>query len=108
MVGRGFQLIATDPAVIEALDETSRQFLQAIGATVAVVADEGSGAQVIDVDGTYAKWFADHGRAAVLARPDFYLYGSAADAGDVNELVSALRTSIGATAAASASEAAPA
>ena len=95
LVGRGFQLIATDQAVIDALDELNRDFLASIGATVAVVNADGSRGGVRDVDGTYAEWFAEHGRAAVLARPDFYLYGSATDASDVNALVADLRSSIG-------------
>lgn len=102
VVGRGFQLVATDAAVIDALDESSREFLDTIGATVAVVGAPGSGAEVVDAEGTYAGWFAEHGRVAVLARPDFYVYGSAADAGDVNELVASLRASIAGPSTASA------
>lgn len=95
VVGRGFQLIATDPSVIDALEDTNREFLVSIGATVAVVGDASSNSSVVDVNGTYAAWFAEHGRVAALARPDFYLYGSAADAEDVNSLVTDLSSSIG-------------
>jgi 2-polyprenyl-6-methoxyphenol hydroxylase-like FAD-dependent oxidoreductase len=95
-VGRGFQLIATDQAVIDALDASSRDFLDSIGAIVVAIAAEGSGAPVTDVNGTYAAWFAQHGRAAVLARPDFWVYGSAADAGDVNALIADFRNNLGA------------
>ncbi|MFT3873619.1 MAG: bifunctional 3-(3-hydroxy-phenyl)propionate/3-hydroxycinnamic acid hydroxylase [Nocardioides sp.] len=94
VVGRGFQLIATEQSVIDALDESNHAFLVSIGATVAVVAEASSGSPVVDVDGTYATWFAEHGRVAVLARPDFYLYGSAADGDDVNAIVADLRSSI--------------
>ena len=95
VVGRGFQLIATDQAVVDALDDSSRTFLNSIGATVVAVGAEGSGTEVTDTNGTYADWFAQHGRVAVLARPDFYVYGSAADVADVNALVSDFRTSLG-------------
>jgi 2-polyprenyl-6-methoxyphenol hydroxylase-like FAD-dependent oxidoreductase len=92
VVGRGFQLIATDPAVLDGLTEENREFLASIGTVVASVGDEN--ATVVDEEGTYAGWFSTHGRVAVLARPDFWLYGSAADAEDVNALVADLRTSL--------------
>ncbi|MEO7625832.1 MAG: FAD-dependent monooxygenase, partial [Nocardioides sp.] len=92
VVGRGFQLIAVDPAVFENLDDANREFLTSIGAVIASVGDES--ATVRDEEGTYAGWFAGHGRAAVLARPDFWLFGSAADAADVNALVTDLRAAL--------------
>ena len=92
VVGRGFQLIATNPSVLDALDATNREFLKSIGAVVATVGVEG--ASMIDEEGTYAGWFSDHGRVAVLARPDFYLFGSAADTNDVNALVRDLRAAL--------------
>ena len=49
------------------------------------------GATVEDVEGRYGRWFADHGVAAVLERPDFAIYGTAATDRDVTELVSRLR-----------------
>ena len=41
----------------------------------------GSGAAYEDVNGTYADWFDSLGRVAVIARPDYYLFGSAAERG---------------------------
>lgn len=104
VVGRGWQLLATDPAVLERLDQSNRAFLESIGAIVASVGDES--ATVIDELGTYAGWFAEHGRVAVLARPDFYVFGSAADITDVNTLVMELRTALTGQAQASLSESA--
>ena len=92
VVGRGFQLITVDPTVLDGLTEENREFLASIGAVVASVGDEK--ATVQDEEGTYAGWFAEHGRVAVLARPDFWLFGSAADADDVNALVDDLRTAL--------------
>lgn len=40
-----------------------------------------------DVDGTYARWFDAHDARSVLVRPDFYVYGAAADAGATRELL---------------------
>ena len=36
---------------------------------------------VRDVDGRLTAWLAEHGVHAVLVRPDFYVFGSAASAG---------------------------
>ena len=41
-----------------------------------------------DVDGTYGSWLAQLGASAVLVRPDFYLFGTAATAPELNDLVS--------------------
>jgi 2-polyprenyl-6-methoxyphenol hydroxylase-like FAD-dependent oxidoreductase len=49
------------------------------------------GATVEDVEGRYGRWFADHGVAAVLERPDFAIFGTAATDSDVAELVGRLR-----------------
>ena len=47
-----------------------------------------------DIDGTYAEWFESHDVAAVLQRPDFYLFGSASQAGHAGELIDALRAAL--------------
>ena len=58
--------------------------------------DSGAGS-VIDVDGTYRKWFADHGVVAVLQRPDFAVFGTAAEPEQVTALVHALRKTLQST-----------
>ena len=45
----------------------------------------------VDADETYRKWFADRGVVAALQRPDFVLFGTAADAAGAPGLVRALR-----------------
>ena len=49
------------------------------------------GTTVEDVEGRYGRWFDDHGVAAVVERPDFAIYGTAATDRDVTELVTGLR-----------------
>lgn len=49
------------------------------------------GTTVEDVEGRYGRWFADHGVAAVLERPDFAVYGTATPDQDVTALVTRLR-----------------
>lgn len=41
------------------------------------VGPRGTGADVVDVEGAYAAWFADSGADYILIRPDFYVAGSA-------------------------------
>jgi 3-(3-hydroxy-phenyl)propionate hydroxylase/flavoprotein hydroxylase len=38
------------------------------------------GVVVVPDTGFYAEWFAEHGATAAIVRPDFYVYGAAADA----------------------------
>ncbi len=51
-------------------------------------------AVVEDLDGAYSRWLADLGVAAVLQRPDFHLFGTAATAAQVPDLVDDLRRAI--------------
>jgi hypothetical protein len=97
VVGRGWILLAAAPEALTAVDGEARAFLSAIGGTAAALGAEV--ADVADVDGTYRAWFAEHGVAAVLQRPDFYLFGSAPTAADVASLLAALREKLGARAA---------
>ena len=40
-----------------------------------------------DVDGRLSAWLAEHGAHAVLVRPDFYVFGSAASPDEVPALL---------------------
>ena len=62
-------------------------------------------ADVIDVAGTYSEWFAQLGRTAVLGRPDFFVFGSSADAADTAALVMSLRDQLAGVAAADTAKA---
>ena len=57
--------------------ELATWFASIGGRTVAI------GTTVEDVEGRYGRWFADHGVAAVLERPDFAIYGTAGTDRDV-------------------------
>ncbi len=48
------------------------------------------GGLVVDVDSTYSDWLTSLDAVAVLARPDFHVFGSAASATDVPTLLTAL------------------
>ena len=48
---------------------------------------------VQDLDGTYERWFAEHGCEAFLARPDFYVF-AAGEHTDIPRFVSRLRQAL--------------
>jgi hypothetical protein len=91
VVGRGFALLspAGDPAA--ALDAESAAFLAGLGGLTAHV---GPGAPVEDLKGGYARWFAKHGAALALVRPDFAVFGTAAALDGARALVRALRAQL--------------
>ena len=72
VLGRGFSLV-TASAV--ALDPADLAFLDKLGAVAASLD------AVVDVDGTYAGWFAEHDVEAFVGRPDHHLFwaGTLAD-----------------------------
>ncbi|MEE4542616.1 bifunctional 3-(3-hydroxy-phenyl)propionate/3-hydroxycinnamic acid hydroxylase [Streptomyces sp. V4-01] len=91
VVGDGFAFLAT-PQVVAGLGPTVRR-LERAGVTVAGISAEGP---LTDVDGTYARWFAESGWSAVAVRPDFYVYGAAGGSVDPRELAEDLLGALGA------------
>jgi resorcinol 4-hydroxylase (NADPH) len=84
--GTGWRLVTlAEPAI----DGELESWFAAIGGLTVPV---GCGTPpVLDVDGTYRKWFADHGVAAALQRPDFTLFGTAREPAQIPDLLHALR-----------------
>ena len=74
--GGGFVLLAL-PGAIDGLTAAQRASFARIGRSFVI------GDALGDVDGDLSAWLAAHGAAAVLLRPDFYVYGIARDAADV-------------------------
>jgi 3-(3-hydroxy-phenyl)propionate hydroxylase len=91
VVGRGFQLVSTaaDPAA--ALDPDLAAYFASIGGNVAHVAPTGP---IEDVNGSYRRWFAEHGVAIALMRPDFHIFGAAPAVGGAGKLVAAMRSAL--------------
>ncbi|GAA2011568.1 bifunctional 3-(3-hydroxy-phenyl)propionate/3-hydroxycinnamic acid hydroxylase [Catenulispora yoronensis] len=87
VVGHGwFVLIDAHPgpraAGAVALTAASRAVLARLGAKVLRVgAPDSPDAEVVDLDGRYAGWFADLGAEAVVIRPDFYVHAATDAAG---------------------------
>ena len=103
MVGRGFTLLTTlDP--YEALDANSVAFLERIGAHVVRVLPVGTAPkhvrpyEVVDVDNLYVPYLAESQDVGALVRPDFYVFGTARDRGDMCRLVGDLRRQLTASA----------
>lgn len=84
VVGYGFQLISSRP-LDTVLTPGQRASLDALGTKILVVGN-GEG-EVADLDGTYKAYFAEHGATALLARPDFYVFGVADGAAATSALV---------------------
>ena len=91
VVGTGWRLVTTDPATGPTPD--LRAWLASIGGQVLTLAPPGPPQpdSLGDVDGTYARWFGDHGVSWALQRPDHRLYGAAAGSAAVTDLLRHLR-----------------
>lgn len=91
VVGRGFTLVslAADPA--RHLPAELAAFFASVGGIGAHVAP---GGPVHDLNGSYAKWFAEHPVAVALARPDFHVFGTAPTIDGAAALVGELRTAL--------------
>jgi 3-(3-hydroxy-phenyl)propionate hydroxylase len=76
-VGHGWFVLGlnADPSV-ELTDEQREQLTQLEGRTCGIGAP-GSACDVVDVDGTYARWLASIDAKFVIVRPDFYVAATA-------------------------------
>jgi flavoprotein hydroxylase len=91
--GIGFRLITAGP-IGGTVPADLLAWFASIGGRIVDFAPAGG---LTDHGGTYGRWLAKHGAFAVLQRPDFYVYGTAAAAGDVPALLEGLRSRLGAT-----------
>jgi flavoprotein hydroxylase len=88
VVGAGWRLVTTDPdATAPVPAELMKWFEDEGGAVVPV-------GEAADADGTYREWFAEHGVAAVVQRPDFAIFGAATTSADVAPLLTSLRDAL--------------
>jgi 3-(3-hydroxy-phenyl)propionate hydroxylase/flavoprotein hydroxylase len=90
VVGRGFVVLAADGDPRSALDGDRAAFLEGLGGRFASLDLHAQGG-VRDVDGRLTSWLADNGAAAVIVRPDFYVFGAAGSNEDLPALVDDLR-----------------
>lgn len=91
----GGTLLLDGPDLAAGLSHGQRERLSELGfQIVALSGDVGSG-QVVDVAGDYRRWMTELAARAVLIRPDFYLYGTAADTVQLHALLGAFFTDLG-------------
>jgi 3-(3-hydroxy-phenyl)propionate hydroxylase len=92
VVSGGWQLVALDADPLAEVPDDLRSWFDGIGPTATTVGNSG---RVRDIDGAYRAWFEAHGCTVVLARPDFYIYGTGTPA-DIPRLLADLRDDLGA------------
>lgn len=84
VVGAGWHLVCADRT--PELGHTLGVWFESIGGHVVVI-----DSTIEDVKGRYGRWLTEHGVTAVLERPDFAIYGTAATSDDVAALISQLK-----------------
>jgi 2-polyprenyl-6-methoxyphenol hydroxylase-like FAD-dependent oxidoreductase len=90
VVGRGFVLLAAEGDPRAALTGDQAAYLERLGTRFASL-DPGAPGGVRDLDGRLTGWLGDNAVAAVIVRPDFYVFGAAGDPAAVPALVDDLR-----------------
>lgn len=84
--GSGGTLLFRNAALMTEVPEPARTALRSAGIRLIAFGKEPSADTAVDCNGSYSRWLDDIVGDAVLIRPDFYVYGSAA-AGDILQLV---------------------
>jgi 3-(3-hydroxy-phenyl)propionate hydroxylase/flavoprotein hydroxylase len=92
----GFTLILDRTIPADSLPAATRTALAGIGVRVVTVADRvsASDTEFADSQGQFLAYMAQRGVHALLVRPDFYLFGGAADATGLAALVANLHTQL--------------
>ena len=90
VVGLGFCVIVRDAEFSELLRPDQLRALEDLGAHAVGVAAEPHGDCAVDVTGKYGAFLEEHGAAAMITRPDFYIFGGVAEARDLAGLVDQL------------------
>jgi len=88
----GFVLAAASPKTLKWLSDDAMEFWQRIGGELVVIAtdpvEECRGALIIrEAEDLFALWLKASGVAAVIVRPDRYIFGGAENAAELNGLV---------------------
>jgi 3-(3-hydroxy-phenyl)propionate hydroxylase len=88
VVGYGFQLVARGGDPLATLNDEQRALLRELNCAVASI---GPGGSVADVANEYGAFFDEQGVDAVLARPDFTIFGGVHSLDDLPALIDDLR-----------------
>ncbi|MFG3253656.1 bifunctional 3-(3-hydroxy-phenyl)propionate/3-hydroxycinnamic acid hydroxylase [Streptomyces sp. NPDC048172] len=97
VLGPGWTLLCARADAPAALSAGHRALLAALGARTVHVSRAATGAPdaVVDLDATYARWFAATGAEAVLVRPDHHVFGTAGTADELPGLLDELARRLG-------------
>lgn len=91
---RGFVVFGLEADPRAALGSRSRHQLDRLGADFVTVSEGGDGPGARDIDGRLVDFMREHGLAAMIVRPDFYLYGGVSDIAALDGLVGDLATAL--------------
>lgn len=85
----GFTLVLDGRIAAAQMSPQAQAVVTALGVRVVTVADRRSARddEIADTQGQILPWMAGHGMAAMLVRPDFYLFGGAADPAGLESLL---------------------
>jgi flavoprotein hydroxylase len=86
-VGAGFRLITTADPI---LDQDTNDWFASIGGVVVTLGCGDS--KLVDANAAYRAWLGEHMAVAVLQRPDFAVFGTAATPSDLAPLLRGLRS----------------
>lgn len=95
--GLCFNVLTRGGTAQSVLEDAQLAFLVELGALVLELVDSEQDLRddsVIDVDGTYRDYFERYGIAAVVNRPDFYVFGAVSQLSELGSLVDRLRISL--------------
>jgi 2-polyprenyl-6-methoxyphenol hydroxylase-like FAD-dependent oxidoreductase len=94
IVGRESWFLLSSLDSADDLDPVRRAELEGIGGRALTFGPSASGADIIDIDGTYADWFSKHGINHLLVRPDFYVAFTARDAEELRNRFDLIASSV--------------
>jgi len=92
LLGSGWTLLSRKADPQQHLNDQQRDFLTSISVQTLHVtrATMPDGTAAVDLDATYARWFADLNAESVLVRPDYYIFGVAETLKQLPDLVDSL------------------
>jgi len=95
LVGLGFVLVLRDADARRALTKENIAVLRQLGGHIVHLAEtEGSDDSVVDLDRKFIPFMDELGLVAMLVRPDFFMYGGARKAEQIQTLVADLATDL--------------
>jgi hypothetical protein len=89
-----FSLVTSGFEASAHLSDTDQAILKAAGVQLISIGDH-AGADAADAENTYHDFFESHGIAAMLVRPDFYIFGTCAAPDRISALVESLGAKLG-------------